>query len=165
MADPAARPFSVAFGIWFSASADLHDIVACEACADRDAVMIHFLIGDGALQGYAHSQGISVSALRDGECWDLLMDEDLVAENEADGWFCALCPADGRQHLPSIETLWADHLFEAFRRWVSTLGEAQGVGFYGGGGITWAKLITDPKVDGEAVHAVMFSRSIPSSES
>lgn len=50
MAVAADRPFSAAFGIWFAASFDLHDIVACEPCADRDAVMIHFLIGDDALQ-------------------------------------------------------------------------------------------------------------------
>lgn len=165
MAVAADRPFSAAFGIWFAASVDLHDIVVGEPCADRDAVMIHFLIGDDALQGYVHPHGINVSALKGHECWDFLFDEDLVAENDADGWFCVLCPANDRQYFRSIEALWVDHLFEALRRWVSTLNKAKGLGFYGGGGITWAKLITDPKVDGEAVHAVMFSRSIPSSES
>lgn len=165
MANVADRPFSAAFGIWFAASVDLHNIMMVEPCTDRDAVTINFKIGGGALQGYAHPCGISVSALKDHECWDFLFDEDLVAENDAHGWLCTLCPEDSRQHFPSVEALWVDHLFEALRRWVPTLGEAQGVGFCGDGGITWGKLITASEGDDEeAVYKVMFSRPIPPSE-
>ena len=149
------RPFTRAFAAWFATAADLHDIMVIEPCADRDAVDIKFRIGGDALQGYAHAAGISISALWKGECWDFLFDRDVVAEVGPGGWFCTLCPEQDRPHFNSIESLWVDHLFQPLRDWVTTqLIPAKTIGFYGGSGITWAKLIADDQVDDPPDHSV-----------
>lgn len=62
------QPFTEAFNAWFASAVDLHDIMAFERRADRDAVEINFLTGGGALHGYAHKGGISIEAVWDGEC-------------------------------------------------------------------------------------------------
>lgn len=136
------RPFTDAFGAWFAAAADLHDIMAFEPCKHRDAVEINFFPGSDALHGYAHPAGINVSAIKDGECWDFLFDEDLVAKRDAAGWFCALCPSYDRRHYPSIAELWTVHFFEALSKWIDDkLRPATTIAFHGHNGATSAKLV------------------------
>lgn len=151
------RPYTEAFNAWFASAVDLHDIMAFERCEDRDAMEINFLTGGGALHGYAHNGGISIAAVWDGECWDFLFDEDVVAEHTTDGWHCSLCPADQRAFFSSVEALWTDHLFQPLWRWITMqLLRAKGVGFYGGGGMTWAKLVAYD-VEDQPVRLVLFN--------
>jgi hypothetical protein len=156
-------PFTRAFAAWFATAADLHIVMVIEPCVDRDAVDIKFLTGGGALQGYAHAAGISISALWEGECWDFLHDRDVVAEFGPGGWFCTLCPADDRSHFPSIKALWEDHLFRPLKDWITTqLNSAKAIGFYCGDGVTWAKLIADDQGDDPPDNSVQLAQSTAS---
>ena len=138
------RPFTEAFNAWFASAVDLHYIITVEASAECDAVDVSFLIGDGALQGCAHRAGISIAAMRDGECWDFLFDEDVVAETGAEGWFCSLCPPRDRPHFLTIETLWVAHLFEPLREWIDAkLRPAAVLEFCNEGGATSARLVAN----------------------
>jgi hypothetical protein len=144
MATAHDRPFAHAFAEWFDGAVDLHDIMRIDPRPDRDEVEISFHFGDGALHGYAHQSGISISAMLGREVWDFLWDEDVLAQHGAAGWFCKLCPAEDRPYYPSIEALWAAHLFEALRLWIAEkLRPAEMLEFGGGDGMTWARLATD----------------------
>lgn len=134
-------PFATAFGAWFAVAVDLHDTMAFATGEDRDSIEINFLVGDGALRGYAHKEGISVAAMLDGECWDFMFDEDLVAVNDGADWVCSLCPSSHRRLFSSIEALWIDHLFEPLRRWGNEkLRPAISLEFHRQGDATWARL-------------------------
>ncbi|MFC3442163.1 hypothetical protein ACFOKF_13380 [Sphingobium rhizovicinum] len=157
------QSFANAFTSWLDAVADVRDIMVVEPCADRDAVDIKFVIGDGALHGYAHSAGISISALWDGECWDFLFDRDVVAECGSKGWFCTLCPTEERSFFPAIECLWEDHLFHPLRDWITTqLIPAKAIVLHGDGGATWARLIEDDNIDNQSVPIVLLDLATPS---
>ena len=54
--------------------------------------------------------GLAVEAVRNGECWDIILDLDAAPETVQGGVTCTLC-GDGRV-WPSQEALWADHLWE-----------------------------------------------------
>lgn len=152
------RPFVRAFTEWFAAAVDLHDIMAFEPCEDRDAVEVNFLTGGGALHGYAHKGGISIAAVWDGECWDFLFDEDVVSELRPDGWCCSLCSADRQSYFPSVGALWVDHLFQPLRQWITMkLFMAKGIGFYGRGGMTRAKLVANGDVEDAQTHILLFN--------
>ena len=138
------RLFTETFASWFAA-AGLHDIMAVEPCVGRDAVEITFLIGGGALRGYAHPVGISIAAIKDHECWDFLFDEDLVVERDAGGWFCSLCHVDEQPRFLTIDALWKAHLFERFQAWAEEkLRPATVVEFHRIDGATWAHLANEP---------------------
>lgn len=134
------RPFVRAFTEWF-ATVDLGDIMTFEPAKSRDAVEISFLVGGSALHGYAHAAGMSVSASWSGEVYDRLWDDDLVPVHEPYGWCCTLCSQAERAHFPTIEDLWADHLFAPLHEWVNGhLRPAVALEFYRNGGVTWALL-------------------------
>lgn len=138
------QPFTEAFNAWFASVADLHDVMTFERSANGDAVEIWFLIGGGALHGHAHPVGISIAAIKDGECWDFLFDEDLTATRDAGGWFCSLCPEDDRPSLPTIDALWKAHLFDRLQAWVGEkLRPATVLEFHRADGATWAHLTTE----------------------
>jgi len=150
------EPFFNGFGRWF-ATTKLNDIISFAPSPDSDAVEINFLIGGGAIQGYAHPAGISVSAMREGECWDFLFDRDVAIQDHLKGWFCTLCLAEDRSHFASVEALLQDHLFRPFDEWITTqLIPANAIGFYGGDGVTWAKLIADVQADDPPPYIVML---------
>lgn len=136
------HPFARAFSAWF-ATADLGDIIAFEPAKGRDAVEISFLIGDGSLHGYAQPTGISIKASWKDEVYDMLWDDDLMANHGPHGWSCSLCPPTERQHFLTIEALWKDHLFEPLRRWSDErLRPARALEFHQSDGATWARLTT-----------------------
>lgn len=139
-----ARPFTEAFTSWFAA-AGLHDLVAFEPCADRDAVDVSFLIGGRTLQGYAHPSGISIAAMLGGECWDFLFDEDVMPVNDGAAWFCSLCEPNDRHLFPSIEVVWVDHLFDPLCRWIDEqLRPANALEYHRVEGATWVRLTNEP---------------------
>lgn len=151
-------PFVVALGAWYAAATDLHDIMVIEPSADRDAIEISFLFGGEAIQGYAHPCGISIAAMKGGECWDFLFDEDVVTGKDAEGWFCKACPAEDRPYFPSIETLWEAHLFEPLRRWVDEkLRPAAVLEFHEISGGTSARLMPTAKAK-NAIYVVSLIR-------
>lgn len=153
-------PFTRSFSSWFASAIDLRDVMVMEPCVDRDAVNIKFLMGGDALHGHAYASGISIAANWKGECWDLMLDQDLVAARDAHGWHCTLCPEQDRPHFNSIEDLWVDHLFQPLRDWATIqLIPARAIGFYVVGGVTWAKLLADDQVDDPPVHRVQLTQS------
>lgn len=134
------HPFSATFDAWFATAFDLHDIMSLQPSSDHDAVEIVFSMGDGALRGYGHPNGISIAAMRDQQVWDYLYDLDVVPENSPEGWFCSLC-LEGRESFPSIEALWMSHSFEALRGWVNQqLRPAAILEYCGDDGVRWARL-------------------------
>ena len=83
--------------------------------------------------------GLGVEAIRDGECWDILLDLDAAPEDVQGGVNCALC-RDGRV-WPSRDALWADHLWAPFSAWLGDLSQATGIEWGGqAGSSTWASL-------------------------
>ena len=142
MVSPRERPFTRAFTSWFATAADLHDTMVIDPSADHDAVDIKFRIGGGALQGFAHSAGISISALWKGECWDFLFDRDVVAQVGLGGWFCTLCSLEDQKHFASIEFLWIDHLFHPLAEWLKEIViDSNLLIFYQAKGATWARIL------------------------
>jgi hypothetical protein len=106
------------------------------------------------LKGTLGNTGIDIYAMREGDCWDILWCNDLAARKVEDGWVCwwcldaaekGLCPQPPRYSTP--EGLWIAHTFEAFRKWIlEELAGAEGVGYWGDDGVTWAGLVFDPSV-------------------
>jgi len=91
-----------------------------------------------------------------------LFDEDVVPELRPDGWCCSLCSPDRQSCFPSVEALWTDHVFEPLWRSITKkLIRAKGVGFYGGGEMTWAKLIASGDVEDQPAHLVLFNPQYP----
>lgn len=143
------RPFASTFLSWFG-TANLGDILLPEPSPDQDAVYLHFLLADGALEGWAHPHDLSVGAILNNECRDLVYTDELVAEQSENGWSCSMCLYDPPRHFRSLEELWSGHLFGPFGQWCNEkLRAASGVAFYGDTGMTWAKL-EEPEDD--AVH-------------
>ncbi|EQB12156.1 hypothetical protein [Sphingobium lactosutens] len=159
------RLFTEAFASWFAA-AGLHDIMAVEPCVGRDAVEINFLIGGGAIRGYAHPVGISVSAVLGDECWDFLFDEDVVPVNDRAKWFCSFCEPNDRRLFLSIEALWIDHLFDPLRRWIDEqLRPATTLEFHRVEGATWARLTTEPTEASATATSVIALDAMPTEAS
>jgi hypothetical protein len=152
------RPFTDAFREWFATAIDVHHIMSFEPCGDRDAVEINFSVGGRALEGHANSGGVSVAAILRQECWDLLLDEDVVAENGSEGWSCSLCAIDDRRHYHSITNLWEDHLFRPLKNWIVTsLIPARAISFHSYEGATWAALIGDAALRDPQAHVAPFN--------
>lgn len=142
------QPFSDAFTLWLT-SFSHEGLIVARPCEGRDAIEFRFPHAGTALEGYADKNGISVSAVWNEESWDFLLSEDLVAEHGDAGWFCALCLPGDRADFPTREDLWRDHLFRALDVWIETkLRFATGVAFFGGGGMTGAKLADTDDGDG-----------------
>jgi len=57
-------------------------------------VNLHFSVGDGALAGWAHPHDLSVGAVLNGECRDLVYTDELAPEQSDKGWRCPLCMDD-----------------------------------------------------------------------
>ncbi len=82
-----------------------------------------------------------------GETWDMLSSLEASPFHAAEGWKCRQCvleSGDSAELFPSRESLWRDHLFEPFLRWVNEeLAPARWLRVSGTGGATWAELIRD----------------------
>lgn len=134
------QPFILAFLEWM-ANANINDILRANPHPDRDAVEIEFPRTHGILKGYADGRGISIAAIKDDECWDFVLMEDLLAEEVEDGWRCSLCTPSDRAHFRSIKPLWEDHILRPLLTWIEArLRTSQGITLCEHDGITWAVL-------------------------
>lgn len=122
-----------------------------DVAAGIDLVIRH---GGIQLHGHIHEHGLSVAAEHDGECWDFLLDLDVLpAPVNGGGYQCRSCPADDRLTFPNLDALWADHLFQPLAEWVQEkLLPARALAFFRHGGATWARLVqkTDD-IDGASI--------------
>lgn len=84
---------------------------------------------------------LTVCALRDNECWDVLLWLDVQAQKTQGRYFCALCPPENRDSYASRDALWCAELFEPFLTWVNQhAAQASWLDFHAtAGGSTWAK--------------------------
>ena len=75
--------------------------------------------------------------------WDILFWEEVDPVLNEQHSFCRICAAqDARpKTFPTLEALWADHLFDPLGRYVARLQAADRLALYSvGGGTTWAEL-------------------------
>lgn len=62
----------------------------------------------------------------DGTRMDTLFSSDLFLKRDRNGYFCTLCDWQSAENHLSRESLWIEHVFESFLRWVNdTLAPAQ----------------------------------------
>lgn len=157
------RPFVRAFTEWFARSTDLHDILVVEPHSEQDAIEISFQVGVGALRGYAHSIGVTVSAMRDEECYDFIFDQETVVADDENGYFCSLCSVKEPDYFASVEGLWEDHLLEPLHRWVDeVLRSAAVLELFQQGGMSWARLRQPDEVADIPQAAFVISLQVPS---
>jgi hypothetical protein len=72
-----------------------------------------------AINVYLDPKGLCISVNWDGENWDFLIWDDLVAVSNGIDWRCTECPNEGRDlRFASIEALWDDHLFDRLASWI-----------------------------------------------
>ena len=73
------------------------------------------------LLGVVAHGGLAVEAIREGECWDIILDLDAAPEAVLGGLTCTLC-GDGRA-WPSLDALWGITSGSRLRRgWPNSLG-------------------------------------------
>lgn len=53
-----------------------------------------------------------------GHVWDLILNLDLAESQDNNGYFCLLCENKSPRY-PTIEAMWAEHIFEEFLAWVN----------------------------------------------
>ena len=88
--------------------------------------------------------GISVAAMLQGRCLDMIGDFDVAEERTDKGWMCRLDEPEKRRYWPTREELWIEHCFEPFLEWCnSELAEANWLELYIGEGATAATLHKD----------------------
>ena len=95
-----------------------------------------------------YKSGISAWVFWKGYNWDCILDIDLYESQDSNGYFCRCCE-DGSPRYLTIETLWAEHVFEYFLAWVNeTLVRAKCLVIQGArDDITCAKLSENFSVD------------------
>ncbi len=74
--------------------------------------------------------------------WDMVISLDAYMARTANGYQCKLCITP--EMFPSRESLWIDHLYEPFLKWVNEeLASARWLEISGfdDGGVTWAHLV------------------------
>lgn len=106
---------------------------------------------------------VTVAVHWQGEVWDLLMSEDLVAVAEGSTWHCSLCASSGKwMTFESLAALYRDHLFEPLAHWLrhSLQPSTQLVLYRTAGGATWASLVkaATPPPDASAVAVLRLQR-------
>lgn len=62
---------------------------------------------------------IHVEVAHDGTFMDTLFDSDLFTRRDQYGYFCALCDWQSGENHRTRESLWINHAFEPFLRWVN----------------------------------------------
>ena len=94
------------------------------------------------LEGSLTPTGLDIAAMRDGECWDLLLSLDVDPTEISSAWACLICEAEGKhERFATLEALWRDHLLDPLEAWIAKeLASARGLKFYQQGGATWASL-------------------------
>ncbi len=82
------------------------------------SMLIRFMSHPECLQITARPGNLGVWVVWQGVIWDALLDLDVLPVSIRQGFTCQLCKAPPKC-WPSLEALWADHLFEPFLEWVN----------------------------------------------
>ena len=93
------------------------------------------------------SHTLSVVVVHAGQCWDLLLDLDVVPVRIGSQYQCKHCRLDGSsESYPNRKALWKDHILDPFRNWLlEKLCPARYLNLWGKpGSSTWATLSEDP---------------------
>jgi len=110
----------------------------------RRGIQFSFVGYPPEISGWIGRSNLCVSASHDGECWDLIFDDDCVAEQSGDGFFCSVYLPEYQKVFPSKDALWRESVFEQFGDWINMeLATATGLVFCATGGATWAYLVDD----------------------
>jgi hypothetical protein len=98
---------------------------------------------NSAISGVLTTWEISVFVMRQGECWDYLLDLNAETKLVPGGYVCDLCPPESRPVFSNRPALWTDHLFEPLLEWVNeSLAKAKWLALYGSPDYaTWARLL------------------------
>jgi hypothetical protein len=86
---------------------------------------------------------ISIAAVWDGHCWDMLHFFETYPKRVPNGYVCDQCPENDRPVFSSREALWRAEVFEPFLEWVNRdLANAVAVSISGTpNSFTWAGLV------------------------
>jgi len=113
------RALHRAFARWLEANSSLLP-VSVRFTKRTDRVWSFAFVGvTEILSGWINTFEISVAAEWDGGAWDLILDLDAYPVRVSGGFACRVCEPEKRVVFPSLEGLWADHLFEPFLAWVN----------------------------------------------
>ena len=138
------RTLPDAFIEWVEAENPLLAVPISVGKRTRAGIHFSFVGYPPEISGWIGGSNLCVSGNHDDDCWDLIFDDDCVAEKSGDGFFCALCLPEAQKVFPSKDALWREHVFERFGAWISTeLATATGLVFCAMGGATWAYLVED----------------------
>ena len=105
--------------------------------------LIFSLVGWPELEGSLTPTGLDIAAMRDGECWDLLLSLDVDPVEISSAWACSICEAEGKhERFATLDALWRDHLFDPLGEWIAKeLAPARELEFQRLDGGRWARLI------------------------
>lgn len=136
-----------AFVCWFRENRGRFKTSVRVAKVSARLVELQFPGQPDCLSASLSPDGLNVYVTWQGECWDLLCSLEASPFHTAEGWKCRQCVienADSARFFPSRESLWQDHLFEPFLRWVNEkLAPARWLRVSRTQGATWAELIRD----------------------
>ena len=139
--DTEGDPLYAAFYRWLADAGDRLPVSIAHLASEGDALFFR-LEGWPDLRGVVVHDGLAVEAIRDGTCWDIILDLDADPQAAESGVVCTLC-RDGRV-WSSRDALWADHLWQPFEKWLGELADATGIEWGGSAGdATWASLRRD----------------------
>lgn len=145
---PLPRPrIQRAFVCWFRENRGRFKTSVRVAKISARLVELHFPGHPACLSACLSPDELNVYVTWQGECWDLLCSLEASPFHTAEGWKCRQCVfehGDSGRLFPSRESLWQDHLFEPFLRWVNEkLAPARWLRVSRTQGATWAELIRD----------------------
>ncbi len=112
-------------------------------------VELHFHNYPDCLLVWLSNNEINVHVEWQGKYWDELIDLNAYPCHAPGGYKCKLCVQENGESatlFPNRESLWLDHLFEPFLKWVNEkLAPALWlqISYIGDRGATWAQLIRD----------------------
>jgi len=110
--------FQKAFVDWYAGSRSRFQVPISLKMVKPGCVLIRFTMHPTFLKITARPNNLGVWVEWQGVTWDALLDLDVLAGQTRQGLTCRLC--EGSPHYwPSLEALWADHLFEPFLAWVN----------------------------------------------
>lgn len=141
------RRIQRAFVCWFRENHGRFKTSVRVARISAGLVELHFPEHPDCLSACLSSYDLNVYVTWQGEYWDMLSSLEASPFHTAEGWKCRQCVienSDSAKLFPSRESLWRDHLFEPFLRWVNeVLAPARWLRVSRTKGATWAELIRD----------------------
>jgi hypothetical protein len=110
--------FQKAFVAWHVANRARFLVPVRLKMVKPSSVLIRFMNHPECLQITARPSNLGVWVVWQGVNWDALLDVDVLPVPTRQGFRCQLCEGSPKC-WPSLEVLWADHLFEPFLEWVN----------------------------------------------